>query len=88
VAACHEAVLWRGHGHAKSWTGNVIDGVRQTKVLVARFRRELIVKRMEVVLLALKVVFLVVTERLAISAGLVCATMSNELISLGCLVGC
>jgi hypothetical protein len=35
---------------------------------------------MEVVLLALKVVFLVVTERLAISAGLVCATMLGEVV--------
>jgi hypothetical protein len=42
----------------------------------------------EVVLLALKVVFLVVTQWLAVSAGLVCATMSNELISMWILVGC
>ena len=82
MAAGHEAVLWWRHGHAESWARNVVDGVRQAEVLVARLRRKLILKRVEVVLLALKVVFLVVTQRLAVSAGLVCATMSNELISI------
>jgi hypothetical protein len=77
VTAGHKAVLWWRHGHAETGTGNVVDGVRQTKVLIARFRREVIVKRVEVVVLALKVVILVIAQRLAVSAGLMCATMSN-----------
>lgn len=83
MATGHEAVLWWRHGHTKSWARNVVDGVRQTEVLVAGLRRKLIRERVEVVFLALEVVFfLVVTQRLAVSAGLVCATMSNELISI------
>ena len=80
--------MWRRHGHTESWARNVVDGVRQTEVLVAGLRRKLIRERVEVVFLTLKVVlFLVVTQWLAVSAGLVCATMSNELISMWFLVG-
>jgi hypothetical protein len=77
VAASHESVLWWSHGHAETGTGNVVNGVRQTKILIARFGREVIVKRVEMVVLALEVVLLVIAQRLAISAGLMCATMSN-----------
>jgi hypothetical protein len=88
VAAGHEAVLWWRHGHTKSRAGNVVDGVRQAEVLVARLRRKLVLKRVEVIVLAFEVFFLlVVTQRLAVSAGLVCATMSNELISMRFLIG-
>jgi hypothetical protein len=78
VAARHEAVLWWRHGHAETGAGNVVDGVRQTReVLVPRLRREVIVKRVEMIILALEVILLVIAQRLAVSAGLVCATMSN-----------
>lgn len=41
------------------------------------------------VILAFKVFFiLVVAQRLAVSAGLVCATMSDELISMWFIIGC
>jgi hypothetical protein len=42
-----------------------------------------------VVILAFKVFFiLVVAQRLAVSAWLVCATMSDELISMWFIIGC
>jgi hypothetical protein len=89
VAAGHEAVLWWRHGHAESWTGNIVDRVRQAEVLVARLGRKLVLKRVEVIILAFKVFFLlVVAQRLAVSAGLVCATMSDELISMWFIIGC
>jgi hypothetical protein len=79
VAACHEAMLWRRHGHTKTWARNIVDGVRQAgEVLVAGFWGEILIKRVEMVLLAIEFVLLVVTQRLAVSAGLMCATMSNE----------
>jgi hypothetical protein len=53
--------------------------VRKTRqVVVTRFRREIILKRLEVVIFTFKVFFLVITQRLAVSAGLVCATMSDK----------
>lgn len=78
VATCHQAVLWWRHGHAETGAGNVVDGVRQAReVLVTRLGRQFVLKRVEVVFLALEVLFLVVAQRLAVSTGLVCATMSN-----------
>lgn len=81
VAARHQAVLWWRHGHTESRTWNVVDGVRQAReVLVARLWREVLIERVDVVLFALKVVLLVVAERLAVGTGLVCATMLGKVV--------
>jgi hypothetical protein len=50
------------------------------KVIIARFGR-VFFERVEVILLAFEVVLLVVAERLAIRARLVCATMPIDKIS-------
>jgi len=89
VAASHE-LLRRGHGgHAECWSRNITKRcavVGQRQVIVARVRG-ILFKRVEVVLLAFEVILLVVAERLAISAGLVCATMSINVVSMTKLVG-
>jgi hypothetical protein len=80
VAACHKAVLWRRHSHrhAKPGTRKIIHGVREAgEVLVAGLWREILLETVEVVLLAFELVLLVVTQRLAVRAGFVCATMSK-----------
>jgi hypothetical protein len=52
--------------------------VRQARdVLVARLWGEVVIERVEVVLLALEIVLLVVAQRLAVRAGLMRATMSK-----------
>jgi hypothetical protein len=51
------------------------------KVVVARVGRVLL-KRAKVIVFALKVLFLVVAERLAVWAGLVSATMSTTELAL------
>jgi hypothetical protein len=53
---------------------------------VARLGR-ILFKRVEMILLTLEVVLLVVTQRLAISTRLVCATMSKDVIRSMKLVG-
>jgi hypothetical protein len=53
---------------------------------VARLGR-ILFKRVEMILLTLEVVLLVVTQRLAISTRLVCATMSKDVIRPMKLVG-
>ena len=79
VAARHQTVLWWRHSHTKSRPWDVVDGVRQAReVLVARLRREVLIERVDVILFALKVLLLVVAERLAVGTGFMCATMSNE----------
>jgi hypothetical protein len=50
------------------------------EIVVARFGRVLF-ERVEVVLVALEIVLLVIAQRLAVRAGLVCATMSVEAVS-------
>jgi hypothetical protein len=78
VAAGHKTVLWWRHGHAEPGSRDVIDGVRQARdVLVARLWGEVVIERVEVVLLALEIVLLVVAQRLAVRAGLMRATMSK-----------
>jgi hypothetical protein len=51
--------------------------VGQREVIIARFGRVLF-KRVEVILLAFEVFFLVVAQRLAIRTRLMCATMSKK----------
>jgi hypothetical protein len=88
VAARHQ-LLRRCHaGHAEHGAGHIAqtDVMRHGEVIVAGFRRVLF-ERVEVVLVALEIVFLVIAQRLAVRAGLVCATMSVEVISMGTLVG-
>ena len=83
MAARHELLWWWRHGHSKTWARNVVDGlgyVRQaSEVIVARLRRVLF-ERVKVILLAVKVILLVVAQRLAVRTGLVGATMSATLI--------
>ena len=54
--------------------------MRQTgEVLVAGLWGEVIIKGVEMVILALELILLIVAQRLAVSAGLVCATMSKRI---------
>lgn len=48
------------------------------EVVVARFRRQIVLERLKVVILTFQVFVLVIAQRLAVSAGLMCATMSNK----------
>ncbi len=60
--------------------------MRQTgEIVIARFWG-VFFERVEVILLTFKVLFLVVTERLAVWAWLVCATMSARAVSILCFV--
>jgi hypothetical protein len=73
-------MLWWRHRHSETGAGDVIDGVRQTgEVLVAGLWREVIVKGVKMVILALELILLVIAQRLAVSAGLMCATMSKRI---------
>jgi hypothetical protein len=56
------------------------------QVIIARLGRVLF-KRVEVIILAFEIIFLKVTQRLAVSTGLVCATMSKTLISILKMIG-
>jgi hypothetical protein len=56
------------------------------QVIVARLRRVLF-KRVEMIILALEIILLKVAQRLAVSTGLVCATMSINLISMLRMIG-
>jgi hypothetical protein len=56
------------------------------QVIVARLRRVLF-KRVEVIILTLEIILLKVAQRLAVSTGLVCATMSINLISMLRMIG-
>jgi hypothetical protein len=79
VASRHELLRWRHGGHAKARSWNIANGtsvVGQREVIIARFGRVLF-KRVEVIILAFEVFFLVVTQRLAIRTRLMCATMSK-----------
>jgi hypothetical protein len=82
VATRHQ-LLRRCHaGHAEHGAGHVAqpDVVGHGEIVVARFGRVLF-ERVEVVLVALEIVLLVIAQRLAVRAGLVCATMSVEAVS-------
>jgi hypothetical protein len=54
--------------------------VRQTRDVVVTRLGRILSERVEVILLALKIVLLVVAKRLAVRTGLVCATMSDTFI--------
>lgn len=83
MAARHQAVLRRRHGHGQCRARDIVDRVRQAReVVVARLRREVVLERLEVVLVTLEIFLLVIAQRLAVSAGLVCATMSAKVISI------
>jgi hypothetical protein len=56
------------------------------QVIIARLRRVLF-KRVEVIIFALEIILLKVAKRLAVSTGLVCATMSINLISMLRMIG-
>ena len=79
VVGSDEVVLRRRHGHGER-ARDVGDGCgdlrKAREVVVARLGR-LLSERVEVLVLALEVLFVEV-ERLAILAGLVCATMPGE----------
>lgn len=90
MATSHKLLLCRRHGHAEAGARNVVDRLRDVrqarKVVIARLGR-ILFERVEVILFALEVIILVVAERLAIRAGLVCATMSDTFVRSLFLVG-
>ena len=80
MASRHELLGRRHGGHAEARSWNVADRtsvVGQREVIIARFGRVLF-KRVEVILLAFEVFFLVVAQRLAVRTRLMCATMSKK----------
>lgn len=83
VAASHELLGWRHGGHTHARAGDVVDrlgNVAQAgKVVVTRVGRVLL-KGAKVIIFTLKIIFLVVAERLAVWAGLVSATMLGKVV--------
>jgi hypothetical protein len=89
VVATRHQLLRRCHaGHAEHGARHVAqtDVVGQGEIIVAGFGR-VFFERVKVVLIALEIVFLVIAQRLAVRAGLVCATMSTEAVSRRALIG-
>jgi hypothetical protein len=89
VATRHDVLVGRRHRHAQAWTRNVVDGnstVGHGKVIVTGFGRVLF-ERVELILLAFVLVFLVIAEWLAVCTRLMGATVSIHIVSSLILVG-